>query len=231
MTSALSDATYINPCNFQVTEVNASQTSSLRPSLNPPIAFPSSFKAFGGRCRQGGVRCVWVWLFAAREPPVSETVPTTTRIPDAGRGGLPPGRLLLWRPFPDLFFSLSFKGRSRSLDHSRLKLLLLLEKTQKEGEEANTQFAQFQARYPRVTGWASEVAFHPWGARGDREKEGARERGRKTRGEAVGREKPEAGGARGAAPAKSPSVFSGSSRCLGVASDCQPAQTALTPPG
>lgn len=211
--------------------MNASQASGLRPSLNPLIEFYGSFKAFGDRCSQGGVRCVWVGPLAVREQSVLETVPTTTRIPDAGRGGLPPGRLLLWRPFPDLFFSLSFQARSSSLDHSGLKLLLLLEKTQRKGEGANTQFAQFQARYPRITGWASGVAIHPWGARGDREKEGASERGRKTRGQANGRERSQRREAPAEPPHQSHQVCSlGVPDVCGSRLDREPARTALTPP-
>ena len=45
-------------------------------------------KRFETGVASGGVRCV-----KARELSLLETVPKTTRIPDAGRGCLPPGGL------------------------------------------------------------------------------------------------------------------------------------------
>lgn len=105
--------------------------------------------------------------------------------------------------------------------------------TQREGEEANTPFAQFHARYPRVPGGLLGIAIHPRrgpaqpAARG--EAEGTeRRREPEKQAERAGRGSGQGEAGAGAARSRPSKVAKGGlwrPRCPRVA------RAALTPPG
>lgn len=112
---------------------------------------------------------------AGKEHSVSETVPTTTRIPGAARGGLPPTPTPTPRASPHLhahprlpavfprlfFFSLLLKRGGRWMPRpSDIKMAVAL-RGNREGERKPIPNSHnFTPRTPG-TGWASWVQIHP----------------------------------------------------------------------